>query len=154
MRSARQGIALPVVLGVVVVLSALSALALFDAVQESRVAALAQDRVVARAAALEGISRLWQPLDLALLCLSPPVSAQRATVALPSGARLTVRWRHLGEGLVVAEVEGRGVRDTRHRLRGYLTPDSVERVGGLLRCPAATRLRTAGPGWLGGHPEG
>jgi len=150
----RRGIALAVVLGVTVVLAALSALALFDAVQESRVATLAQDRAIARAAAIEGISRAWAPPDLALLCLSPPVNAQRLATVAPSGGVIRVSWRHLGTGLVLVQVEGRGVRGSRHRFRGHVVPDSTEWSGGLFRCPAATRLRPSGKGWLRGHPEG
>ncbi len=154
MRSGRRGIVLPVVLAVILAMAALSALALFDAVQEARVAGLAQDRAVARAAALEGIGFVWAPPDIEALCLMPPVAEVEEIRGAFSGGSVRLVWRHLGAGTMLGMIEGLGARGTRHRFRAYLTPDSTEFSAGVFRCPGATRLGPAGPDWLEGHPEG
>ena len=154
MLGARRGIILPVVLAVLVALALLSSLAMFDAVQEWRVAGLAADRVRARAAAVEGLGDAATPPDLAALCIRSPLAAEERSRVAVGGGRLRVVWRHLGEGLVRAEVEGTGRTGARARLIALMVPDSGERVAGLFRCPDARRLVPAGPGWLEGHPEG
>jgi hypothetical protein len=153
-RSLRRGIILPAVLAALVALALLSALALFDAVQEWRVAGLADDQVVARAALQEGLDELTRPTDLALLCVSPALARQMAIGPAAGGGEYRLSWWHLGDGLVRAEVEGRGRLRARARAIALLRPDSSERVMGLYRCPSATGLRPAGTGWLTTHPEG
>ncbi len=145
---------LPIVLAAIVSLGLLASLALFDAVQEWRVAGLADDQVLARVAAMEGLDAVSRPADLAGLCLRSPLSAEVAAGSASSGGRYRVRWQHLGDGLVRAEVEGLGRNGGRSRLIALVAPDSSERVSGLFRCPAAGRLIPAGPGWLETHPEG
>jgi uncharacterized membrane protein len=145
---------LPIVLAAIVSLGLLASLALFDAVQEWRVAGLAEDQVLARAGAMEGLDAVARPADLAGLCLRPPLSVEVAAGASSSGGRYRVRWQHLGAGLVRAEVEGLGRLGGRSRLIALVVPDTSERVSGLFRCPVATRLIPAGPGWLETHPEG
>jgi len=147
-------VVLPVVLAVMVALALLASLACFAAVQEWRVALLAGDRVQARAAALSALGAAEFPPSLALLCLSPPVTVQERTIPVSGRGTAEVAWRHLGEGTVRAEIVGRGRHGSRARLLAHFAPDSVERASGLLRCPAATRLRLLGPRPVEGHPEG
>jgi len=70
---------LPIVLAAIVSLGLLASLALFDAVQEWRGAGLADDQVIARAAALEGLDAVARPADLAGLCLRSPLSVVAAS---------------------------------------------------------------------------
>ena len=154
MRGARRGFILPVVLGAIMALGLLSSLALFDAVQEWRVAGLADDQVLARAAVLQGVDAVAHPPDLPGLCVRPPLASVAATGPGAGGGAWLVRWRHLGDGLVRAEVEGRGRAGSRARVMALVVPDSGGRSSGLYGCAAATRLVPAGPGWLEGHPEG
>jgi hypothetical protein len=150
----RRGIALPMVLGVLVALGLLSALSLADATRDWRVATLAQDALLARAAALSALAAAGDPPDLAVLCSSGPMATQVRVLALDGGSSATLGWRALQPGLVRADIEGRGLHGARHRLQAYLAPDSAERVMGLFRCPTATRLVPAAGRWLDGHPEG
>lgn len=153
MRSDRPGIVLPAVLAVLVCLALLSALALMSAAQEERVAGLAQDRLLARAAALEGLTLLGSPGDVGELCLRPPLAPLETTRPAVSGGSLRLRWRHFGRGLTRVEIEGRGRSGSRWRLWGYLRPDPA--TDSLpFGCPGALRLVPVGPGWLEGHPEG
>jgi len=145
---------LPIVLAAILALGLLGSLALFDAVLEWRVAGLADDRVLARAAAIEGTDAVSAPPDLAGLCVAPPLAWQERAGTAAAGGRYRVRWQHLGQGLVRAEVEGTGRIGARSRLVALVRPDSSERVSGLFRCPAARRLIPAVPRWLETHPEG
>lgn len=151
---ARHGVVLPAVLAALVSLALLSSLALFDAVQEWRVAGLADDQVLARAALQEGVDRLAQPADLAALCVSAPLLRQGRSASAVGGGRFTLTWSHLGGGLVRAEVRGEGRHGARARAIALLRPDSSEWVSGLFRCPTATRLAPVGTGWVTVHPEG
>lgn len=153
MRSDRRGVALPAVLAVLVPMSALSALALLDAAQEARIAGLAADRVVARARAIEGLSGVWTPADPAGLCLRPPSLPQVASPPAAGAGAFTIRWHHLGRGLIRADVEGAGRQGARVRLSAYLRPDSLPPPPAV-GCPAATRLVPAAIDWVEGHPEG
>lgn len=154
MLRSRRGVVLPVVLAVMVALALLSSLALFDAVQEWRVASLAGDRVEARAAALSALASTRTPPDLASLCISPPVVEQVAAASVVGRGSARIAWRHFGGGAVRAEVAGTGIHGTRSRLVVLLRPDSSERVGGLFRCPRAAALEPVGDRPVEGHPEG
>jgi hypothetical protein len=150
----RRGIVLPAVLAVMLALVLLAGLALFDAVQEWRVATLAVDRVVSRAAALAALEGAVRPPALAVLCVSPPLAEQSAVARIPGPGAGRLAWRHLGGGSVLAEVTGTGSHRTRTRLLALLTPDSSETVSGLFRCSRATRLLPLGTRWVEGHPDG
>lgn len=154
MPGARRGIVLPAVLAVLVALALLSSLALFDAVQEWRVAGFADDQVLARAALDEGLDAAIAPPDLAFLCLSPPLARQVHAGAAAGGGRYRLEWSHLGAGLVRAEVEGRGRIGGRARAVALLLPDSAAWALGVPGCPTATRLRPAGSDWVTAHPAG
>lgn len=152
--ASRRGIALPAVLAAVVTLGLLGGLALADAVLESRVSALATDRVVARAALGSALDGLASPPDLAALCAAPVLRPQRAEGAADVDGRYRIVWTHLGDGAVRALVTGEGRMGARQRAIALLRPDSTVRVSGFLRCDSATRLMPAGAGWLQVHPEG
>lgn len=145
---------LPIVLAAILALSLLASLALFDAVLEWRVAGLADDQVLARAAALEAVDAIAEPPDLVGLCVRPPLDWVERIGGTAGGGRYRVRWQHLGDGLVRAEVEGTGRIGARARMIALVRPDSAERVSGLFRCPVARRLIPAAARWLEGHPEG
>lgn len=150
----RRGVALPIVLALLVALGLLSALAVTDALAEWRVATLAEDAVRARAAAEDALAVVGAPPDLALLCVSGPGAPQVRGHARADGSAAAIRWRALGSGTVLVEIQGRGRFGARWRLLGWLAPDTVERDGGLLRCPAASRLRPTTAWWLTGDPGG
>ena len=154
MSGVRRGVVLPIVLAAILALGFLASLALFDAVLEWRVAGLAEDQVVARAAAVEGTDAVADPPDLPGLCVRPPLAWEERAGTTVGGGRFLVRWQHLGDGLVRAEVEGTGRIGARARVIALVRPDSSERVSGLFRCPSAIRLVPAGPRWLEMHPEG
>jgi hypothetical protein len=153
MRGDRRGIILPTVLAVLVTTAMLSALVLFSAAQEQRVAGLAMDRLRARAAAMEGLAQASAPPDPEELCLRPPLAPMEVLRTTVSGGTVRLRWRHLGAGLVRFEVEGRGGQGSRWRFLGYLRPDPPP-TSLPFGCPGATRLVPVGPRWLDGHPEG
>lgn len=150
----RRGIALPVALLMIVALGLLSALSLTDALQSSRIATLAEDEALARAAALEGLARLSAPPDVAWLCLQPPAMPVRRVDTLPGGRRVELRWWAVAPGVIRAEVVGVGASGGRHRRIGWLRPVPVDPEDPRPGCPVAERLEPVGPGWLGGHPEG
>lgn len=154
MSGVRRGMVLPIVLAAIVAVSLLASLGLFDAVQEWRVAGLAEDRVLARVAVTEGLDAVPSPPDLAGLCVRPPLAWMERSAESASGGRYRVRWQHLGGGLVRAEVEGVGRVGGRSRAIALMVPDSSERVAGLFRCASAARLVPAAPAWLETHPEG
>lgn len=150
----RRGIALAAVLAAVVTLGLLGALALADAVLETRVSAMAADRVVARAALYEALDAMDVPPSLADLCASAVLSPQARTAPAGAGGRYRIAWTHLGEGAVRVLVTGEGRQGARIRAVALVRPDSTALTSGFFRCPSATRLIPAGPGWLQVHPEG
>lgn len=150
----RRGIALPFVLMVLVALGMLSSLALGDAMLSARVAALAEDEVRARAAALGADSLLKQPPDLAWLCLQPPSAAQRRVVTAADGGRVEVLWWMVGSGLVRVQVTGTGPGGGRHRRLAWLRPDSLLPLDPRPGCPDARGLIPAAASWRAEHPEG
>jgi hypothetical protein len=153
MRGDRRGIILPAVLAVLLTTAMLSALVLFDAAQDQRVAGFAQDHLRARAAAAEGLIHAGAPPDAEELCLRPPLAPMEVVRTTVSGGTVRLRWRHVGAGLVRLEVEGRGQLGGRRRVFGYLRADPLP-ASLPFGCPGATRLVPIGPSWLDGHPEG
>lgn len=150
----RAGIALPMVLLVLLALGLLSSLALSDAMQAMRAASLAGDGLHARAAAQRGLALAFEPPNLALLCLQPPHAEMVREVTFAPGATARLSWRMLPTRVIQLEVTGRGERGVRARLLGRLTPDSLPSDPWVFGCPAATRLRPAGPDWWIRHPGG
>jgi hypothetical protein len=150
----RRGIALPMVILVMVALAILSSLALFDALQAWRVAALAEDSVRARAAAQGALAAAFRPPNLPLLCLQPPHLLVTGPPVLDSNGRAELGWRALGPGRVRAEVTGIGRAGARQRLLVLLAPDSLPTLAGTPGCPTATRLVPQGPVWVLRQPEG
>jgi len=149
-----RGIALPMVLLVLAALGLLSSLALFDALQATRGARLAEGEARARAAAIAGVEGLLAPPDLRWLCVQSPATAVEQTVYYESGARAQLRWRMLGRGAVRGEVEGVWPAGGRHRRLALLVPDSVPLDSVIPGCPAATRLVAVPGRWLLTHPDG
>jgi hypothetical protein len=150
----RRGIALPVVLLVLVALGLLSSLALGDALLAARVAALAEDEVRARSAAVSGDSALRHPPDLVWLCLQPPSAPQRRVLVQGDGARVEISWWMVGSGLVRVQVTGVGPAGGRHRRLGWLRPDSLIPLDSRPGCPEARALIPAAINWRAAHPEG
>jgi hypothetical protein len=150
----RRGIALPTVLLVLTALALLSALALTDALQASRAAALGEDAVRSRAAAIAAAPSLTQPPDLAWLCLQPPGRAVAREHRAPDGSLVRLRWWNLGHGRVRAELDARGPGGSRHRRIGWLRPDPPAAPDAGPGCPGASVLRPATTPWLTPHPEG
>ena len=139
---------------VLVALGMLGALALLDATQAARVAALGEDEALARAAMLGAVGQLETAPDVPWLCLQPPARAIVLTDRLADGRRTERRWWMVAPGLVRVEVVGIGVGGSRQRRVGWMRPDSLEPPGPLPGCPRAQRLQPIGQRWLGGHPEG
>lgn len=151
---ARRAIALPMVLLVLVALGLLSSLALFDALQATRGARLAEDEARARAAAIAGVEGLRRPADAPWLCLQPPGTPLGATLSVGDGASARLRWWSLGGGRVRGEVVGIGRTGGRHRRLASLLADSMPLDSLTLGCPGATALRPAPDPWLAAHPDG
>jgi hypothetical protein len=139
---------------VLLALGMLSALALTDATQSARVAALGEDEARARAALLQALERLSTPPDVPWLCLQPPAQPTVVLDSLPDGSRIERRWWMVRPGVVRVEVVGIGVGGSRKRRIGWLRPDSLEPPGPAAGCPRALRLEPVGVDWLEGHPEG
>lgn len=150
----RRGIALPVVLLVLVALGMLSSLALGDALLATRVAALAEDEVRARSAALSADSALRHPPDLVWLCLQPPSAPQHLVLMQPEGSRVEIWWWMVESGLVRVQVTGVGPGGGRHRRLGWLRPDSLIPLDPRPGCPEARALVPAALSWRSAHPEG
>jgi len=149
----RRGIALPMVLLVMAALGLLSALGLADAALATRVAALAEDGVRARAAALEALPQSFAPPDPAWLCLQPPHRAVSLDASVGGLGSARIVWWSVAPGEIVALAEGMGRAGGRHRRLALLTPDTLP-ADGEPGCPDATRLRPAGTSWLLAHPDG
>lgn len=135
-----------VLLQVLVVLSLLSAwvgMSLAQGVEAARRAQLARERLRVRLASVSGVARLEEPPALSLLCLATPQAAQHRVVTDPSGIRTEARWRHIGGGVVLAELDVTGPNAGRARAVAWLTPDSIESTPAGLRCPGST-LRPLG----------
>jgi hypothetical protein len=142
------------VLFTLLALAVLSSLALFDALQAWRAAALAEDALRARAAAHTALPEVFAPPSLAWLCLQPPHLRIEREVTSASGGRVRIAWRTLGPADQRAVVTGFGRHGARHRLLVRLTPDSLPGDPWVPGCPTATRLDPAGPDWWSRHPEG
>lgn len=142
------------VLMVLVALGLLSSLSLQDALLATRVGALAEDELRARAAALSADSLLRRPPDITWLCLQPPSAAQRRVLLLPDGARVDLAWWMTGPGLVRVQVTGRGPAGGRYRRLGWLRPDSLLPLDSRPGCPDARALLPAATSWRTAHPEG
>jgi hypothetical protein len=150
----RRGIALPVVLLVLIALGLLSSLALFDALQATRAARLAEDEARARAVALAGVEGLLSPSDLPWLCLHPPAAPLGRTDIYEGEGRAQLRWWSLGGGRVRGEVVGIGRSGGRHRRLAILVADSLPVDVTTPGCPGARVLRPGPIPWLSAHPDG
>lgn len=132
--------ALPAVLCAVLIVSAWAAFALVQALDEARRASLAFDRMRATQRLGEGIDAIGRPPDLALLCLSGTTSGISVDRGGTDGTRLTLRWRHLGEGVVLAELAATGPLGGGVRAVAWLAVDSIDREPQGIRCRGG-RLR-------------
>lgn len=99
----------------------------------------------------EAIS-LRHPPDIGLLCLAGPLAAVRTRRTNRDGITVDLRWRHLGRAIILAELDVLEPAGGRLRTITWLTPDSVVRGDGGLRCgggrlhPLATPAAIARPG--------
>jgi hypothetical protein len=139
------------VLLVVVLLSAYGAMALVQVAGPVRRARLAQEALQMRVSLLEGIERAMNPLNLPLLCLSAPLIPFREMRATKPGGHVEIRWRHIGNGIILTEVDAVGPSDGRARAIFWLTPDSLERSEHGVRC-VGSRLRPLASGALFPRP--
>lgn len=125
-------------------LASWGALTLAQATMTARRAAAARDALRVRLVSIVAADSVMHPPDLTLLCLSGPRGPQRLRRSLAEGAWAEYRWRHLGGGIVLAELDLTGPGGARHHTLHWLIPDSVVRETGALRC-AGSRLRPIGP---------
>lgn len=130
----RRGFVLVQVLLVVLVVAAWSTLLLSQAAAAARAAGALEDLVHARIALAEGMLRIGRPPNLSMLCLSPPLTSHRVHLGVADGGSVEVRWRHLGDALVLAEVDAMGPGGARARRLAWLAADSVDRTGVGVRC--------------------
>jgi len=142
------------VLLVLVALGVLSSLALFDALQATRGARLAEDEARARAAAIAGVEGLRFPSNVPWLCLQPPSTPLGESFTKLGGGRVQLRWWSLGGGRVRGEVVGVGGSGARHRRIAQLVADSLTSDSLIPGCPEARVLRPASSAWLSAHPDG
>lgn len=150
----RSGIALPAVLLALVALAMLSSLALADGLQASRVAALAEDELRARAAVVGLDSLMRSPPDVVWLCLQPPAQPARLARVRADGTRIDVTWWMVESGLVRVQVSSRGPSGARHRRLAWMRPDSLVPLDPRPGCPEARGLIPAATSWRAAHPEG
>lgn len=87
------------------------------------------------------VATLRDPPDIGLLCLASPLAPSRTRRAAADGTVLERRWRHLGDAVILAELDVLDAGGGRLRVVAWVTPDSVERGAGGLRCGGG-RLRT------------
>lgn len=132
--------ALPAVLCAVLIVSAWAAFALTQALDEARRASIAFDRMRATQRLGEGIDAIDRPPDLALLCLTAASSGVSVEREGADGTRLAVRWRHLGAGVVLAELAATGPLGGGIRTVAWLQVDSIDRDLSGVRCSGG-RLR-------------
>lgn len=130
----RRGFILVQVLLVVLVVAAWATLLLSQAAAAARTAGALEDQLQARIALAEGMLAVARPPDLRMLCLSPPLSSQRISRGAADGGAVVVRWRHLGDALVLAEVDAEGPLGARARRIAWLAADSIDRTADGVRC--------------------
>jgi hypothetical protein len=150
----RRAIALPMVLLVLTALGLLSSLSLFDALQATRGARLAEDEARARAVAIAAAEGLFLPPDMPWLCLQSPATPLSATLNYGPMGEAQLRWWSLGGGRVRGEVVGLGKNGGRHRRLALLVADSLPVDSLMPGCLGARALRPAPAPWLSPHPDG
>lgn len=94
-----------------------------------------EERLAVRLAAQQvQAGPLAHPPDLGLLCIAAPRSALHTPWTGEGGVRGDLRWRHVGRGIVLAELDVLGPRGARIRTLAWAIPDSVEGVEQGWRC--------------------
>jgi hypothetical protein len=90
-----------------------------------------------------GLESLLEPPDLATLCHAGPRHAFQRSATRPDGVTAVMRWRHLGAGMMLAEVDVMGRQGARARAIAWVVADSIDRSSALLTC-RGTRLQLVG----------
>lgn len=125
---------------VVLVLAAWGVLAVTQALNATRRASDAHEALRVRVMATNALALAEHPPDLPLLCLTGPLGAQRRSWPQADDGRVEIRWRHVGHGVILVEVDAIGATLAQVRLIAWMTPDSLARSGVGRRC-AGARLR-------------
>lgn len=135
----------------VLLLAAWGVLTLAHATTAMQRALLARQSLQVRLASLTALDSALFPPDLPLLCLTDPLGTQHRSWQPPAADRAELRWRYLGEGVILAEVDVIGAGAARIRHVVWLTPDSLAPSDSAGRC-AGRRLRLLGPGAMMARP--
>lgn len=130
-----RGFVLLQVLVVLVLLSAWAALALAQALAVTRRAQMASEAVRLRLALSRGMEQVWEPPALSLLCLASPHLPQQRVLGESTGVWSASRWRHVGSGVILAELEAVAPTGGRARVIAWLVPDTLERRLTGVGCP-------------------
>ena len=117
------------------ILAAWGSLAMTAAADAVRQARMAQETLRAWVALASAIDAAPFPPDLALLCLSPPLAPVQRGWAVGLAERAEVRWRHVGDGIVLAEADAISSGGVRARALLWFRPALVAREDGMVRCP-------------------
>ncbi|MFZ9987207.1 MAG: hypothetical protein ACO3HV_05630 [Candidatus Nanopelagicales bacterium] len=125
---------------VVMVLAAWGALGMAQATATAHRAHLVQEGLRVQITLASALDAALDPPDLAVLCLSAPLASMRVARSVPGRGRFELRWRHLGEAIVLAEIDAIGRGGGRVRALAWMTAEQVDRVDGVARC-AGARLR-------------
>lgn len=140
-RRGKRGFVLTQVLLAVMLLAAWGAMAMAHAAGAVQRASMAREALHVRLGMFAAIDLAFRPPDLGLLCLSSPLAPQEHS----AGGGVELRWRHLGNGIIMAEVDVAGTRGGRLRTLIWMVPEVIEAGEGGIRCPSS-RLRSLGRG--------
>lgn len=122
------------------VVAAWGVLAFAQAMSAARRAGEAHEALRVRIMATHALESAGHPPNLTLLCLAGPLGPQRRSWPQADGGRVEILWRHVGNGVILTEIDAIGATLARVRLIAWMTPDSLARSGVELRC-AGARLR-------------
>lgn len=141
----RPGFVLPQVLLALSLVVVWGAMAMAQAMGSLHEAILTREALEMRLAIAVGTESARTPPDVALLCSSSPLAPHRRVQEHADGGSTAIRWWHLRDGIVLAEVQVVGGRGGRARSLLWMTPEVVESEEGGVRC-AGSHLRTLADG--------
>lgn len=125
-------------------MAAWGAIALSQAAQAARQAALAHDALRVRVVLASAREATLTPPNLPVLCQSEPLSPMRVMLTDGSGVSTEVRWHHLGSGIILAKVDVRSHGSGRARLLRWLVPEQYSHREDGVHCDGSRLRAVAG----------
>lgn len=126
-------------------MAAWAGIALTFAADTARRAGMVHEALHVRVALSAAMALAFALPDSWQLCESSPTLPFRWVQGMPEGGKTELRWRYLGAGVVLAEIEVVGPRGGRANALLWMTGEVVEPSEAGPRC-VESRLRTLGPG--------